>query len=181
MPKKLWNKITSIVLLVPGLILGVPLKLFSFLSAERRTCHQIAAKAYKNIIVEKREWEKPIEINIGSDEDRLNLDQITATLKKYHWQQKASVIMVYAEKGTKFLKNPGFPHTFTKLILDGARLVDGPSAGSGPWIDLYKSEEAPMHLINATSVEAVLDDKLPRKCTHRIYMINPAASLTQES
>lgn len=121
LPKRnLIRVIASIVLIVPGLILGSAFKGLGYLSDTIRHRHQLAVRHFT-----------PVHYTIGSPEKRLTLGEISQELKAYGQgnalNQPAKYIIVYAEEGTMIEQDPGFLNLNPqKIILVGARILHAP-------------------------------------------------------
>lgn len=116
--------IASIVLLAPGLILGSVIKGLGYLSKVIRARHKLTLLHYI-----------PIDRTVGTDQNRLNLDQIKQQLeelRKNNWiNQPTKTLIVYAQPNTQINTDPGFLALHPqKIILVGARIVHQPCAGN---------------------------------------------------
>jgi len=121
-PKKTWLRvIVSIVLLVPGLLLGSIFKGVGYLSKSIRERHNFAIVHYT-----------PVDRTVGSEAGRLNLDGIRQNLLQLminnRLNQPTNMIVVYAEPGTCLNEDPGLlQFDPKKIVLVGAQIVHEPS------------------------------------------------------
>ena len=113
--------VASIVLLIPGLIIGSAFKGLGFLSQSIRTRHRLAVIHFT-----------PVNLTIGSQNARLNLDAIKQKLLEFRTRNQYNQptnLVVFAEEGTFINEDPGFISLNPqKIILDGARIIHAPSA-----------------------------------------------------
>ena len=136
-PKKnVWRVVASIILLIPGLIIGSAFKGLGYLSPSIRAYHQLVIRHYT-----------PVDHIIGSEENRLNLSQIEAQLREIRENnlltQPTRNVVIYAEEGTQIEKDP-YPGILDldpkKLILIGAQLTRSPSSTS--CLDMYMQSDS---------------------------------------
>src|ERR1700722_17071013 len=114
--------VASIVLIIPGLIIGSVFKGLGYLSQSTRKRHNLATQHYT-----------PLDRTIGSPEARLNLEGLRQKLNQIrqvnNLNQPTKNLVIYAEEGTTINEDPGLISLQPqKIILVDARIVHQPSA-----------------------------------------------------
>lgn len=112
------GKVLTIAFLAPGIILGTVFKSLGYLCSTIREKHRIAA--LHNITKDS--------ITVGSNEKRLNVNEISKKLSQLalenDYYQRAKAVIIYAEKGTEIVDDPGILQwNPDKIILVGARVI----------------------------------------------------------
>lgn len=161
--------VASIILIVPGVIIGCISKILGYLSPSVRKWHYQAIQSFM-----------PVDRTIGSPEARLSLDEIKLQLqeiRKTNLHQPTKNLVVYAKEGTTIHENdPGFMVLQPKkLILVGVNFT----TRYNPWyrgqsVNLQSMEDRlrrleELVLWRKTTVDEALNDNAFD--SHMIYLI----------
>lgn len=183
----------------PGLITGMIMKSFAYLSKDIRENHDLAKKHFT-----------PIDITIGSEEERLDENGIKMELemwrKKDPLHRKVNNLIIYGNGNVQFNTDPGFVSMNPKkVVMVGAKIIHAPAmhrlddelSDKKKWLVGGIVRECIDHLetqiankvtfithitqLKVSSVKEALDHKTPRrsflssKRYRAVYLVQPTS------